>query len=308
MRVRGDLDHALLTDGQSCNPRHRRSLRARASSAPRSGGWPSVATWPARCSSPGGWGPGRRRLADRPRRRRDDRGRGRRRHPGTIAAGDVGLVTARRPPGPTSCGSSRPASSSAGGQPGRRRRATGSLRLRLRLDGRRPPVGVRVTNGDPTSPRDTPIDLHASTPPPNSTQRGSTPGRSGIRHVVIEGDLLATASPETLTFLGRPPGGPGGIRLPLDRLGGVTVQARAAPDIHAARRGGLLRRPGPPQRPPHDPRRIRRGRPRPTGEDASHADRKAAGVFQVPVGEAAGRPSSWPRDHPAASTRVRMSC
>lgn len=90
-----------------------------------------------------------------------------------------------------------------------------------------PQLAVRVTNGDPaTSDDDLSFDLNlvSNAAAEFDLARLEAAGTSGIRNVVVEGDLLATATAAALEFLGRPLESPGGVRLPDDRLGGVAVQ------------------------------------------------------------------------------------
>jgi hypothetical protein len=91
-----------------------------------------------------------------------------------------------------------------------------------------PQVSIRVTNGDPnTSADDARFDLCLITDASAAKfnlGRIFANGTSGLRSLDVEGDLLTTVTPATLTFFGLPAGTPGGVALPLDNLGGVAVQ------------------------------------------------------------------------------------
>ena len=156
--------------------------------------------------------------------------------PGTITAGDIGTVSASASIGPVVLQINE-----AGVW--RRVLATPADPTRLSVDGVRfayyydstspgaPQLALRVINGNPLTPRDdVPFDLAlvTDTAAGFDLARLDAAGHAGLRNLLVEGDLLRAASPAALSFLGLPPGSPGGIRLPEDHLGAVAIRGNAA--------------------------------------------------------------------------------
>jgi hypothetical protein len=90
-----------------------------------------------------------------------------------------------------------------------------------------PQVSVRVTNGSSTtSSDDVRFDLSLITSDAGKFNLGLlyANGTSGIRDLAVEGDIVPSVDPQALAFLGLTPGTPGGVKLPLDKLGCVAAQ------------------------------------------------------------------------------------
>jgi hypothetical protein len=92
-----------------------------------------------------------------------------------------------------------------------------------------PQLSVKVTN----NPTHVLFDLSLVTSIPSSntsTTRGFdlagvfANGSSGIHDIAVEGNLLATMTPAALAHYKLPAGTPGGVQLPLDKLGSVAAQ------------------------------------------------------------------------------------
>jgi hypothetical protein len=156
--------------------------------------------------------------------------------PGTITAGNIGTVSAAAATGPLVLQIT---------EAGVRRQvlATPADPAHPSLDGVRfaylydstgpgdPQLALRVTNGNPLTPRDdVPFDLAmvTDTAAGFDLARLDAVGRADLRNILIEGSLLRVVSPAAVRFLGLPKGPAGGIRLPQDQLRAVTVQGKAA--------------------------------------------------------------------------------
>ena len=164
---------------------------------------------------------------------------------GPIVAGDVGIVTVRGAHGPLVLQideggvARRVAVTPAFGS----QQSINGVRFSYVYDSTvagRLQLSTRVFNGDPsTRGDDAPFDLGLYT---NSAAtfdlvRLDAAGRSDLHNLVVEGNLHSQLTPVATSFLGLPAGSPGGVWLPLDRLGAVAVRANA--EVGSVRAAGI---------------------------------------------------------------------